>query len=170
MAKAQTPAETPKRRIDVLERRLQNPFGEASVPIELKDRSLVCRWFNADKGNDHVWQAKRKGWSNVRPDDVVDLEQIGGYSVDASGNIVRGERGREVLMAMPKDWREQIELAKAKLNVKNMGNPAATKAEVVEAASQRLGDEAADFLQKQVHIGGYVRDSHERVQRSLEDE
>ena len=151
--------------ISVLERRLQNPFGEPSAPIVLKDSERECRWFNAAVGADHIWRNKRKGWENVRPDDVVDLEQIGGYAVDASGFIVRGERGQEVLMSMPKDWRRQIELAKARHNTKNLGNPVATKNEVVEAASSQLGDEAADFLHRSGRVSGQVKDSYERVQR-----
>src|SRR5574342_973486 len=112
MAKTAT-TEAKRPRISVLERRLQNPFGEPSAPIELKDASRECRWFNAAASADHIWRNKRKGWDQVKPDDVRDLEQIGGYAVDAAGFIVRGERGSEVLMSMPKDWRRQIELAKA---------------------------------------------------------
>jgi len=158
-----------KPRISVLERRLQHPFGEPSAPIDLKDRSMECRWFNAATGADHIWRAKRKGWANVRPDDVQDLEQIGGYAVDVSGFIVRGERGQEVLMQMPRDDRRQIEFAKARLNTKNMGNPIATKNEIVEAASSQLGDEAADFLHHSGKVSGSVRDSYERVQRVDDD-
>ncbi len=164
MAKPVTDA--PKRpRIEVLERRLQNPFGEPSAPVDLRDPTRECRWFNADKSADHIWRNKQKGWENVKPADVVDLEQIGGYTIDASGFIVRGERGREVLMSMPKDWRRQIEFAKAKHNTRNFGNPSATKQEVVDAASAQLGDQAADFLNRAGRVSGQVRDSIERVQR-----
>ena len=164
MAKTAT-AESKRPHISVLERRLQNPFGEPSAPIVLRDASLECRWFNATTSADQIWRNKRKGWNQVKPEDVLDLEQIGGYAVDASGFIVRGERGSEVLMSMPKDWRRQIELAKAAHNVRNMGNPAAMKNEVVQAASAQLGDEAADFLHRAGRVTGGVKDSYERVER-----
>lgn len=169
MAKAAT-VDAPKRpRVSILERRLQNPFGEPSAPIALRDSSRECRWFNAAVGADHIWRSKRKGWDQVKPDDVVDLEQIGGYSIDTSGFIVRGERGQEVLMSMPKDDRRAIEFAKARHNTKNMGNPVATKNEIVNAASSQLGDEAADFLHRAGKVSGQVRDSYERVQRVDEE-
>ena len=68
-------------------------------------------------------------------------------------------------MSMPRVWRDKIALAKTRENLKNMGDPAATKNEVVQAASDRLGDQAADYLNRKVNIVGSVRDQHEIVQR-----
>ncbi len=145
--------------------RLQNPFNEPSSPIRLKDASLECRWFNATKATDHIWRSKRKGWDQVRPDDVADIEQIGGYNVSPEGYITRGERGNEILMSMPKDVRIAIQAAKTRQNIASMGNPNATKAEVVEAAGQQLGSEAADYLNARIGPVGQVTDTYERVER-----
>lgn len=168
MAKA-TPTEpvttiSPER-IKVFERRLKNPLGEPSAPIDLKDPSMVCRWVNGAIAADKVWRAKNKGWAPVRPEDVVDVDQVGGFTKSPEGFITRGDRGQEVLMSMPREWRDQIQMAKTRQNLKNMGDPAATKAEVVSAAGDKLGDQAADFLHRRVNIVGGVRDQHERIER-----
>ncbi len=145
--------------------RLSNPFNEPSAPIGLKDTSRECRWFNASKGTDHIWRSKRKGWDQVCPEDVADLEQIGGYNVSPEGFITRGERGQEMLMSMPKDVRFAIQTAKTRANIANMGNPNATKQEVVEAAGNQLGSEAADYLNARIGPVGGVTDTFERVER-----
>lgn len=145
--------------------RLQNPFNEPSSPIALKDATRECRWFNAAKGTDHIWRNKRKGWDQVRPSDVDDLEQIGGYNVSPEGFITRGERGQEVLMSMPKDVRHAIQVEKTRHNLANVGNPHAMKSELVNAASDRLGDQGADYISKHVD----VKDSYERMERTIEE-
>lgn len=146
--------------------RIDNPFNEPSAPILLKDSSRECRWFNAATATDHIWRSKRKGWDQVRLTDVVDLEQIGGYNKSPEGFITRGERGHEVLMSMPKVVRTRIQLEKTKQNLRNVGNPNGTKAEVVQAASSKLGDEAANFLDQHMGPVGTVTDSYERVERT----
>lgn len=149
--------------------RINNPFGEPSAPIELKDDTRECRWFNGAVANDHIWRAKRKGWDQVRKDDVVDLEQIGGYNVSPDGYITRGERHQEVLMSMPKDVRAAVQAAKTALNIRNMGNPNAMKNEVVEAAGRQIGAEAADFLNARIGPVGGVTDTFERIERIEQD-
>ena len=81
--------------------RLRNPFGEPSAPIQFKDPSRIARWFNAAIIDDKIFRAKNKGWDLVYEKDLVDKDQVGGYTLDPSGgHIVRGDRGREVLMQM----------------------------------------------------------------------
>jgi hypothetical protein len=154
-----------KARISVLERRLQNPFGEPSAPIELKDASRECRWFNAAIMTDKIWRAKAKGWDPVRPDDCVDLDQVAGYVKNAEGFVTRGDRGQELLMSMPKDWRRQIAIAKTRENNKNMGDSGKTKAEVVSAFAEKYGDEAGTTAERHVGPVGSVIDQFERVER-----
>ena len=152
--------------IQVLERRLQNPFGEPSTPIDLKDASLVPRWFNSAIMSDKIWRAKNKGWTPVRPEDLQDPDQVGGFMKSPEGYVTRGDRGKEVLMAMPKVYREKIEMAKAKRNLANLGDSFKQKAEIVQAASDTLGDQAADYLNKRVGPIGTITDSYERIQRT----
>jgi hypothetical protein len=158
-----------KPRITVTDRRLadrlRNPFGEPTAPVDLKDQTRECRWFNAAIATDKIWRAKNKGWDPVRPTDVSDLDQIGGYVVSPDGFVTRGDRGAEVLMSIPSDWRSQIEIAKSKANNRNLGNPIAQKNEVVEAAGRTLGDEAATAMQKHITPVGSVTDGYERVQQ-----
>lgn len=124
--------------IEVLDRRLQNPFGEPSQPIHLKDKSLVCRWFNAGISADKIWRAKHvKGWQHVTGNMVVDLDQIGAHSLSADGQkIVRGERGQEFLLCMPRDAFDKIQAAKARMNNELMGNPNRQADAAIEAGAR----------------------------------
>lgn len=171
----------PRKKIDVTERaltipedilndprykgRFANPFGEPSSPISLKNTHMMPRWFNAAIVSDKVWRAKAKGWDPVKESDLVDPQQVGLYSKSPEGYVTRGERGQEVLMQIPKVVYAQIEKAKTQYNNRNMGSPMKTKNEVVEAAGQQLGDEAAQFLNDRVRTTGGVTDSYERVER-----
>jgi hypothetical protein len=150
--------------------RIENPFGQPSAPIELKDASRECRWFNAAIQTDHIWRAKRKGWDQVRLSDVADPEQIGGYVLSTEGYITRGERGHEILMSMPKVVRAAVQAAKTDANRRHMGNPNAMKKEVVEAAGRAIGSEAADYLNRHIGPVGGVNDTMERVERLVESE
>ena len=141
--------------------RMDNPFGQPSAPIELKDTSRECRWFNASIQADHIWRNKRKGWDQVRPDDVVDLEQIGGYSLIPEGYIVRGERGQEILMSMPKVVRNAVQAAKTQWNNRNLANPNAVKSELASAAGEQFGDQAGEFVATHVNL----KENYERVER-----
>lgn len=145
--------------------RLDNPFGQPSTPILLKDDTRECRWFNGAIQNDHIWRSKQRGWDQVRPVDVLDLEQIGGYDVSPAGFIVRGERGMEVLMSMPKQVRAAVGAAKIAHNLRHMGNPNAMKNDVVEAAGRAIGAEAAEYLHSHIAPVGGVTDSYERIER-----
>src|SRR5690349_24702954 len=94
MAKDKT--ESVKPRISVLERRLQNPFGEPSIPILLKEPGFICRWFNNAISSDKSWRAEQlKGWEYVRPEMVVDMTQIGANAISPDQKITRGGRGEE---------------------------------------------------------------------------
>lgn len=159
------PTEARGERIKIFERRLQSPNGVNTAPIDLKDPSLICRWFNAAIGSDKIWRAKQQGWVPVRPVELVDQDQVGGFTPSPDGFVTRGDRGQELLMSMPRVWRDKIAVAKAKENMRNMGDPVATKNEVVAAASDRLGDQAADYLNRKMSIVGGVRDQHEIIQR-----
>lgn len=147
--------------------RIANPFGEPSTPIALKDQTKRPRWFNAAIMTDKIWRAKAKGWDPIRPEDVVDLDQIGSYTKSPDGFVTRGERGQEVLMAIPASVYSEIERAKTAYNNRNMGSMSKTKNEIVSAAAAQHGDQAATFLSKSIVN---VEDSYERVERRDEVE
>lgn len=174
MAKeTQKPAEAARIRASVIERRLQNPFGEPSAPIAFKDRGKVARWFNGAIITDKIWRAKNKGWTPVLPKDVADLDQIGGYNIDpAGGHITRGERGQEVLMWMWQEDYDAVQMAKTRENNRNMGNPSKQRSEALEAFGQSNAD-GAEFVDRQGRrsgpVGG-VFDQYERIERRPEVE
>lgn len=164
MAKQQ-PTEPKTPRISVLERRLQNPFGQPSAEIRLKDANLIPRWFNTTIFADKIWQAGENGWTKVMPDMLADPEQVGHFKIGASGAVCRGEREQEVLMCMPRDAFHEIQKAKTRVNNEMMRRPGAVKNDIVNAASSKLGDQAADFLNRTARVVGDVHDSYERVER-----
>lgn len=144
--------------------RLANPMGEPSAPIQFKEARLMARWFNKAILADSIWRAKNKGWNLVYEKDLLDTDQVGGYTLNpAGGHIVRGDRGHEVLMCMDRGDYHEIQLAKARWNSRTIGDPMATKKEVVEAASRQLGDEAADFLHRKTKATMNVVDQKEII-------
>jgi hypothetical protein len=164
---AKTENDAPKRRpsIDILERRAQGigVHGTGAPVIELKEAGWSVRWFNAAVASDHIWRAKnQKGWENVRPDELKDPEQVGGFQMSPDGFVVRGERGQELLMKMPTDYRVQIEKRKAELNIRNM-DPHRTKADVANAAGMALGDQAGQFINDNVKSIGTITTTKERI-------
>lgn len=141
--------------------RLDNPFGQPSAPIELKDNTREARWFNAAIQTDHIWRNKRKGWDQVRLEEVVDPEQIGGYGLSPEGYITRGERGQEILMAMPKAVRMAVAAAKTEWNNRNLAQPNAVKSELVNAVGDKYGEQASAYVQTHVNL----TENYERVER-----
>lgn len=141
--------------------RLADPFGSPTAPIELKDGSRECRWFNSKIKNDHIWQKKRGGWDQVKPDDLVDLEQLGGYTVSVSGFITRGEREEELLMSMPRVVVRAIAMRKAELN-KNLGRADRQRSASIEAVGKH-DDQGAEFLAKAARRFDVI-DTRERIQ------
>jgi hypothetical protein len=166
MAKEQT--EAPKKTrpsIEILERRAAGVgvHGEGSPSIELKEPGFTVRWFNSEVAADHVWRAKnRKGWETVTPAELADPEQVGGFSVSPDGFVVRGEKGREILLKMPTHYRTEIEKRKAEQNIRDM-QPHRQKAQVADAAGKAFGDEAGSFINDRVKVIGNITTSKERI-------
>jgi hypothetical protein len=161
---APPPTETAAR-ISVLERRLQNPLGEPSAPVRLKDDTLHPRWFNSSSRPDNIWRAKELGWEGVRPDDIVDLSQIGTHMLSPDGFVARGERGQEVLMAMPKKIFDKIQWAKSKKNLEMMKDTDGEKHRMLNAAAKKFGGTAAEYMNERVGPVGRVTDNYERIEQ-----
>lgn len=151
--------------LTVLERRLQNVFGEPSAPVRLKEQGMFARWFNAANRVDAIWRAKEMGWTGVLPEMIVDLSQIGTYTLSAEGYVARGERAQEVLMCMPERAYHQIQMAKTKRNLEMMRDVKGEQHRMMEAASKKMGADFADTMQQHVGPVGGVTDSYERVER-----
>jgi hypothetical protein len=167
-------AETTKKRprVSILERRLQNPFGEPSSTIEFTDKTIAARWFNDDVRNGQVHRAKELGWELVTMDMIANKDSLGHHGLGPAGEITRGERGREVLMWMPKTDRDAIQAAKTAENNRRMSNPSVQRNETLEAYG-RSNAEGADFIDSAggvSHAIGNVRTTRERIQRTPEVE
>lgn len=164
MAKKQEP-DAPRPRVSVIDRRIQNPFGQPSAAVRLKDPEMEPRWFNTALRADRVWLAKEQGWQGVTPEMLADAEQIGAFKVSANGYVCRGEREQEVLMFMRREDRALIQQAKTRINIERMRRPNAVKEEVANAAGQHIGSEAADFIHNKMRVVGDVTTQFERVER-----
>jgi hypothetical protein len=168
VAKEQTQPEQPKAprpNISILERRARGEGlrGSGAPPIQLKEDGWVCRWFNSDVKADHIWNAKAVlGWVNVVPSELLDPEQIGGFQTSPDGFVVRGEKGREVLLKMPAEFRKQIEMQKSKANIAAM-DPHKQKADVANAAGKTFGDQAGEFINKNVNLIGNITTNKEVI-------
>jgi hypothetical protein len=172
MAKTEPTEKTEKKlfkkpNVQVLQRRLSRPFGAPSTKVKLTEDGWDARWFNAAIAADHIWRAKEQGWQGVVPAELADPDQIGGYQVSPDGYVVRGDKGQELLMKLPSDWRKQIQVKKTEENLRNM-RPGVMKREVAEAAGRTLGDQAGQFMNDNVRVVGDVTDKMERIQRSGE--
>lgn len=165
---AATPAPFKRPRIEVLERRLQSPHGAPSAKIVLKEAGWSVRWFNSAVGTDHIWRAKENGWQGVTPAELSDPDQVGGFTVSPDGYVVRGDKGQELLMKLPTDWREQIAKKKEEQNTRAM-RMGTTKSEVASAAGREFGDQAGEFINQNVSLVGDVRDSVERIHRERDE-
>lgn len=157
-------------RIDVLERRLQNPFGEPSTDIRLKDPSLIPHWVNTTLRADQFWRAKEFGWVGVRPEQVTDLTQIGYYTTSVDGYITRGQRGEEILMCMPNERFQRIQLAKARKNLADTRDFDKQKRQMLDGAAAKYGGQASDYLNQRTGPIGKVTDMYERIERLEPDE
>lgn len=157
--------EDPAVRLAVLERRLADPFGVPAAPVRLKDTTMFPRWFNNSIMHDRFWTAQNQGWQPVKPEDIVDLNQIGNYGQSPEGYITRGERGNEMLMCIPRDFWNRLQLAKTKKNNELTRDTSKQSAQALEAAAQALGPEVAEQMrgvQRKVEI----TDNYERVERT----
>lgn len=144
-------------------RGVDNPFGLPSVGIALKDPSYTVRWFNGRIMTDKVWRAKEIGWDPVRPEDLAHPDQIGAFNVSADGHIVRGERGEEALLKIPKVVYDARQAAKTERNLRDMRDFDKEKQRMVEATAAKFGGEAADYANEHVGPIGSVTTKHERI-------
>jgi len=149
-------------KVSVLERRLKHPFGAPSVPITLKDGKLWAIHIANDRvRTGRVHQMAQMGWTFVQADEVDGRPEDFGFR-ELGHRLVRGEHGEEVLMKMPQEDFDQIQNAKADLNIKNLGQKK-TREAVAQATATEYGDEAGETVFKNIE----VTDGRERVE--LED-
>lgn len=155
-----------KPQISVIERRLQGPnvFRASSAPIPLKDpKKWTLRWENTEIATDHLWNIIHNlGWTYAEVEDLAcPLEEISAFFQD--GKIVRGERGKEILMKMPTKDYKRLQAQKDAENRKVTFGKKQVKDAIVAQASNEMGDQAASFLNKQLQ-GMVTQDARERME------
>jgi hypothetical protein len=140
-----TEADAP--RISVIDRRLKNPFGTPSreIPLKGEKRNWVVRTFAADPEhpNRHYDAVHRLGWIPLKEDDLAVTVDSLGYVVSPTGSIVRGDKGHEVLMGMPRADFNKIQASKGAANLASL-KLGKVKAEVAQATAKEHGDEAGE--------------------------
>ena len=111
-ATADAPTTAPPN-ISVLERRLQNPFGDGSPAIRLKEPGWTLHVINANLRPGRYHDVTRnKGWVPVEATEIDGDPLDFGFDVK-DGRVVRGERGQEVLVKMPTAWAQKIAMTTA---------------------------------------------------------
>lgn len=147
----------------IIERRLQNPFGEGSQAIELKDKDMTVHVINtAVRPGRYHDVTRTKGWEPVLPEDLVGDATDYGFDIK-DGRVVRGERGTEVLMKMPTKDVQAIQMAKDAANRKKT-SPRALKNEVVGLTAAAHGDQSGEYIDRMTTI------KDERAPVPLEEE
>ena len=141
-------APNPVPRISVLDRRLNNPFGQPSFDIPLKGekRGWVVRTFAADAEhpNRHYDAVHRLAWVPLSATDLTVSPESLGFNVAPDGRIIRGRHGEEVLMAMPKEDWEKVQAAKSEENERRL-KPKKLRDATAQATAKEHGDEAGDM-------------------------
>lgn len=154
MAKKATPTTTTPTAlpsISVLERRLQNPFGEGSPAVRLKQQGWTLHVINSALRSGRYHDVTRnKGWVPVEVGEIDGDPMDFGFDVK-DGRIVRGERGQEVLVKMPTRDYEQIQMAKDAYNKRLIGGKAVKQA-AVDKAAKEMGDQAADLIDRSIEF------------------
>lgn len=133
--------------VSILERRLRNPFGEASVAVRLKEGEWATRWFNVSVRTGRIHQGQQLGWTFVTPAELIGRPEDYGFEA-LDDRLVRGDQAnRDYLMKMPKADFEQIQMAKAEKNIREMGSSKKLKEQAAQAASKVFDtDEAGDRI------------------------
>lgn len=156
---ATRPARAP--RISVLERRLVDPNQRSSAPISLKDAGMTVRWVNSAIEGRYHRAVHEQGWEPVRKDELADANEIADLVDSPDGVVRRGERGKEVLMKMPRDVCDRIQDRKVEVRKQRARSSSRQKEELLTAVAGRHGPEAADYIGR--HIKGEIIESTETV-------
>jgi Fe-S cluster biosynthesis and repair protein YggX len=145
--------EATARQMRIIERRMVSPTVSVNHSIRLKNKGLVVRVFNGEKAGRLYHAVHELGWRPLHIDEIEDRAQIGDISTSPEGYIVRGEKGREMFMVMPKDafdriQRKKVQIRERKQNMHGKGKRDQID-ELAEATANRFGsDEAGDSVRK----------------------
>lgn len=156
--------------IDLLERRLLDPSGPASVAIRLADepsaavdptgtkRKWYLRWMNTAMPGRYHHVTMTMGYVPVTWEELANKEEIAdrfeGTGPGIDGNVRRGEQGKDVLMKIPYAYYLRIKKRQQELAAQR-NSPKSLKAQLQQEAAMRLGPEAGEG------VGGLIGDVRE---------
>jgi len=145
---AQSVAAELARRNPALARRLKgSPFGQGSRAVPMKEPG---RWHtyiaNTYADESAFLRMKENGWVAVTTDDLACTVEESGFRKSPDGYLVRGPQGQEMLWKMSVEDHRLLTQAKTEANLKGIGSAKKIKADMAEAASGQLGDEAAEYI------------------------
>lgn len=146
-------------RVSILERRLLDPRGVGSETIQLREGGMALRWVNTAKPGRYYVATSQQGWEPVRVEELEDPNAIADLYTGTDNYVRRGERGQEILMKMPLDIFQRIQMRKVELNLERERK--AMKETVAQAAANRFGPEAGDYIAKK--IKGEILESTEKI-------
>lgn len=150
-------------KVSVVDRRKLHPFGVAAEKITIKTPGeWVFRWGNSKAKTGRLHQLIAElGYVPVTPDELfVSPEDMG--CVGRDERVVRGEHGEEVLFKMSKKDNDEIQMAKARENLKNLGGRQMRDSVAQEAAIEH-GSQAGDAVARQFDRME-ITDSREQVE------
>ncbi len=150
-------------KVSVLDRRKLHPFGAPSQAVTLKTPGLwAIRIINSKSRAGRLHDViHNKGWVYVTPEELDGTPDEQGFEAK-DGRLVRGEHGEEVLVKMLQSDFDQIQDAKSRLNLKNLGAKQMKESAAQETAVAH-GDQAGETVASQFkHLE--VNDSRERVE------
>lgn len=136
------------RRNPALARRLAgSPFGAGNKALPLKEPGRWATYLENTYANDSAFiDMRAKGWEPMTADDLACAPSDVGFRVSVDGYLVRGKEGQEMLFKMTVEDHALMTDAKTAANMKGIGSRKKIQADIAEAASGQLGDEAADYL------------------------
>lgn len=150
------------KKISVIERRLQSGSAlyTTSQPIPMKEKGWTLRWENSDIMPDQIWRCVNVlGWEYVIPDDIAcGLDEIGAAARD--NRVVRGERGKEVLLKMREKDYKAVQKIKTRETLESTFNKKKVQDALLNAVGTEHGSQAADFVKG---TGIEITDSREVV-------
>jgi hypothetical protein len=157
-----------KKAISVIERRLQgggSALQTTSQPIPLKEKGWTLRWENSEIRPDQIWHCINVlGWEYVVPGDIdATMEEIGAAERDS--RVVRGERGKEVLLKMRASDFKKVQAKKTTENIDLTFNKGKVKDAMLNAVAGSMGPEAAEYVARMANKqdGLIVQDGREQV-------
>lgn len=139
-----------KKQISVIERRLQgrSALQTSSTPIPLNEKGWTLLWGNSDISQHQIWHLVHElGWDYVTPEDLAcGLDDIGATQLDT--RVVRGERGKEVLLKMRTSDYVKVQKKKTQENLEVTFDKTKVTDAMVNAVGAEHGSEAADVVRR----------------------